>query len=203
MSSRTPSNSLDVSTLPTYAFGHRGLIWWGTTGYMVIEGSMFVIVFIVYFYLRYLSNEWPPSLPLPDARIAGVTLAILLVSCVPNQVCKWAAERMDLRATRRWLMPVILMGVMAIALRAYEYPALKARWDSNAYGSIVWVILSLHTIHLVTDVVDSMVLLAMLYLRRVDGPRFVDLSENSLYWYFIVLSTIPVYAVIYLAPRVL
>jgi cytochrome c oxidase subunit I+III len=26
-------------------------------------------------------------------------------------------------------------------------------------------------------------------------------SENALYWYFVVLSWLPIYAVIYLAPR--
>ena len=35
--------ALDVSALPDHAFGHKGLIWWGTIGFMVIEGSMFVI----------------------------------------------------------------------------------------------------------------------------------------------------------------
>jgi len=43
---------IDVSPLPKFAFGHKGLIWWGTTGFMVIEGSMFVMALIVYFYLR-------------------------------------------------------------------------------------------------------------------------------------------------------
>jgi heme/copper-type cytochrome/quinol oxidase subunit 3 len=27
-------------------------------------------------------------------------------------------------------------------------------------------------------------------------------AENSMYWYFVVLSWIPIYAVIYIAPRV-
>ena len=48
----TPRRTLDVSALPNHAFGHQGLIWWGTVGFMVIEGSMFVIGLVVYFYLR-------------------------------------------------------------------------------------------------------------------------------------------------------
>ena len=49
MSARTV---VDVSPLPRFAFGHKGLVWWGTVGFMVIEGSMFVMAVIVYFYLR-------------------------------------------------------------------------------------------------------------------------------------------------------
>jgi cytochrome c oxidase subunit 3 len=35
----------------------------------------------------------------------------------------------------------------------------------------------------------------------LEGKRFVDVSENALYWYFVVLSWLPIYAVLYLAPR--
>ena len=32
------------------------------------------------------------------------------------------------------------------------------RWDDNAYGSILWLILGLHTTHLITDFADTVVL---------------------------------------------
>jgi cytochrome c oxidase subunit I+III len=35
----------------------------------------------------------------------------------------------------------------------------------------------------------------------MEGKRFVDVSENAVYWYFVVLSWLPIYAVIYGAPR--
>ena len=34
-----------------------------------------------------------------------------------------------------------------------------------------------------------------------EGRRHVDVSENSLYWYFVVWSWLPIYAVIYIMPR--
>jgi cytochrome c oxidase subunit I+III len=33
------------------------------------------------------------------------------------------------------------------------------------------------------------------------GKRFVDVSENALYWWFVVLTWLPIYATLYLAPR--
>ena len=95
-----------------------------------------------------------------------------------------------------------MMGL--IAIRALEFTALNCRWDSDAYGSIVWLLLGLHTTHLVTDVYDSTVLAALFFFSRpLEGRRHVDVSENSLYWYFVVWSWLPIYAVIYLAPRAL
>ena len=75
---------LDVSALPKFAFGHKGLIWWGTIGFMVIEGSMFVIALIVYFYLRLRVDVWPPSLPDPNLGVGTANLVLVLASCLPN-----------------------------------------------------------------------------------------------------------------------
>jgi heme/copper-type cytochrome/quinol oxidase subunit 3 len=192
---------LDVSSLPHSAFGHQGLIWWGTVGFMVIEGSMFVIAVIVYFYLRLKVESWPPSLPDPDPWYGTANLILVLVSIIPAALSKVAAERFDLGPARAWLAVLVAMGVVSAVLRAYEYTALNCRWDDNAYGSIVWVLLSLHTIHVLTDVVDSGVLLVMAFTHPMARKDFVDLSENSLYWYFIVSWWVPIYLVIYWAPR--
>ena len=193
--------TLDVSALPTYAFGHHGIVWWGTTGFMVIEGSMFVIAIITYFYLRLKVSEWPPSLPDPSLAAGTVNLLLVFVSLLPNRLAKKAAERMDLRGVRIWLTILVLFGVANVVLRGYEYLALNCRWDDNAYASITWVLLSLHTIHIATDVTDSAVLNVLMFTGPVTEKRFVDCSENSLYWYFIAAWWIPIYLTIYWAPR--
>ena len=193
--------ALDVSPLPKYSFGHKGQIWWGTVGFMVIEGSMFVMALIVYFYLRLKVEDWPPALPNPDIGFGTANLLVVLASCLPNALAKRAAEAFDLRRVRIWLTVLTLAGAVAVALRAFEYTQLNCRWDDNAYGSIVWLLLSLHTIHVATDVVDSAVLTVLLFVGPVTEARFVDASENSLYWYFIVAWWVPIYLTIYFAPR--
>ena len=198
MSART---LIDVSPLPRFAFGHKGLVWWGTVGFMVIEGSMFVMMLIVYFYLRLKVEEWPPNLPNPGLTFGTANLLLVLASCVPNALAKKAGEALDLRRSRLWLVVLTLVGVATIVLRAFEYTQLNTRWYDNAYGSMVWVLLSLHTIHVSTDVADSAVLAALLFIGPVTERRFVDVSENSLYWYFIVAWWIPIYLVLYWAPR--
>ena len=197
----TSRRTLDVSSLPGYAFGHRGLIWWGTVGFMVIEGSMFVIALITYFYLRLKVDQWPPSLPDPNPMYGSVNLLLVLMSCLPAVLAKRAAERFDLRRVRLWLAILTLFGVASVVLRAYEFPALNCRWDDNAYASITWVLLGLHSSHVATDVVDSAVLLTLMITGPIEEKRFVDVSENSLYWYFIVIWWLPIYLTVYLAPR--
>jgi heme/copper-type cytochrome/quinol oxidase subunit 3 len=197
----TEPRTLDVTELPDHAFGHQGLIWWGTIGFMVIEGSMFLMVAITYFYLRLRVDEWPPNQPNPDLFYGTLHLVVLLVSVLPNHFAKRAAEKYSLAWVQFWLVLCTLFGLALLVIRAFEYTAINCRWDDNAYGAIVWVLLSLHTMHLATDATDTGVLAALMLTGPVTGRRFVDVSENGLYWYFVVLTWIPVYLTLYWAPR--
>jgi cytochrome c oxidase subunit III len=193
--------ALDVSKLPDYAFGHQGLIWWGTAGFMVIEGTMFLVTMMALLVLRARNEAWPPGAPNPDLGPATINTVILLASAIPNHLAKKAGEQMDVGQVKPWLLATIGLGVVFLIVRAFEFPALNVRWDEDAYGSIVWFILGLHTTHVATDVVDSAVLLALLFTKEVRPRRFVDVSENALYWDFIILSWLPLYALLYWFPR--
>jgi cytochrome c oxidase subunit 3 len=193
---------VDVSGLPDQgAFGHQGLIWWGTLGFMVIEGSMFLMTLVVYFYLRLRVNEWPPSLDPPDLFYGTLNLIVLLISGIPNHLAKIAAERFATTAVQFWLTVCVLFGLALLLIRAFEFTTLNCRWDDNAYGSIVWCLMVLHTIHLVTDTVDTGVLTALAFVGPMTKRSFIDVSENGLYWYFVVLWWIPIYLTVYFAPR--
>jgi cytochrome c oxidase subunit 3 len=64
----------------------------------------------------------------------------------------------------------------------------------------VWILIGFHTFHLLTDALESMVLTVMM-LRAPSPRRWVDVSESGIYWYFVVLVWLPLYAVIYWLPR--
>ena len=101
------------------------------------------------------------------------------------------------------LVLALAFGTAFMVVRVFEFQTLNVRWDTNEYGSAVWMLMGLHTAHLVTDVLDTVVLAVLMFTGPLEGKRFVDVSENSLYWYFVVLTWLPNYAVIYLAPRFL
>ena len=193
--------SLDVSRLPTYAYGQRSLMWWGTFGMIVIEGTVFILAIVSYFYLRNVAAQWPPSGPPPALFYGTLNVTVLLVSGIPNQWTKKAADAEDLRHVRVGLVLAVTFGAALLAIRAFEFGALNVRWSDNAYGSIVYGLLLLHTVHLLTDFVDTVVLTVLMFFGPLEGKRFVDVSENALYWWFVVISWLPVYATVYLAPR--
>jgi heme/copper-type cytochrome/quinol oxidase subunit 3 len=192
---------IDVSGLPTFAFGHRPLTWWCTWSLILMEGGMFVVLFAVYFFLRTPVADWPPGVAYPRPFWGTVNLVVIVASCVPNHFAKKAAEALDLRRVRLWLAVMIGFAFAAVAVRFVEFGYLNCRWDQNAYGSVVWVTMGAHLLHLVTDLLDSIVLLALLVVGPVEGKRFVDASENALYWYFVVALWVPTYVIIYWVPR--
>jgi len=198
MSTRT----LDVSGLPTISFGNRTLLWWGTLGMIFIEGTVFAMAIVTYVYLRGRVPEWPPNVPAPNQFWGALNTLIMLASVVPNEITKKAAEKLDLARTRLWLGVCVLFAAAFLVVRVFEFGNLNVRWDTNAYGSIVWVLLGLHTAHLLTDWIDTIVLLVVLFVRP-SPKRFVDASENAMYWYFVVLGWVPIYVVIYFGPWLL
>jgi cytochrome c oxidase subunit III len=192
---------IDVSKLPTYAYSHRSLMWWGTLGMIAIEGTVFAIALVVYYYLRGLSIEWPIGSAPPDLLWGTVMTGLLLVSTIPNHFAKKAGEAEDLRGVRLWVLVAILFGIAALAVRVLEFPALNTHWQWNAYGSIVYALIVLHTVHLATDFVDTVVLEVLMFTGPLNGRRFVDVSENSDYWWFVVIAWLPIYFTVYLVPR--
>ena len=50
-----------LSGLPDSAEGPRHIVWWGNIGFMLIEGTAFVLAAGTYLYLRSQSHDWPAA----------------------------------------------------------------------------------------------------------------------------------------------
>lgn len=193
---------LDVAPLPDSSFGSRTLTWWGTLAFMSLEGMGFALAIGAYLYLRVLQPNWPMNEPPPDLLPGTLVTILLLVSAIPNYFLERWARAYDLRKVRIGLVAMSLLGIAPLIARIFEFPALRVRWDTDAYGSIAWFLLGLHTTHLITDVGDTLVLTVLMFTRHGENPRrFSDTTDNAFYWDFVVLSWLPIYFVLYWLPR--
>lgn len=192
---------VDVAGLKDYGFGASTLGWWGVVGFMLIEGMGFVLTIGAYYYLLPNENVWPPTSPVPPLTWSTVVLLLGIASEIPNAWAKRAARRLDLQGVRIALTLVILFGLAMLGARWFEFDALNVLWQRSAYGSIVWAILLLHTVHTLTDVYDSVVLAVIAWFKDWDGRKFSDAADNAMYWHFIVWSWAVLYLVVYWTPR--
>jgi heme/copper-type cytochrome/quinol oxidase subunit 3 len=191
----------DVSALPTYGFGTSMTMWWGTLGFCALEGMGFALAIGAYLYLVQVNPQWPLAEAPPNHWPGTILTLILLLSIWPNLEAERRAREENLPRVRRYLVIMSVVGVVLVAIRFYEFANLNVRWDQNAYGSITWIILGLHAAHILTDVGDTVVLTALMFTRHAHGKRFSDVEDNAFYWYFVVGSWLPLYILIYWAPR--
>lgn len=187
----------DLSRLDSHGHGNRSVTWWGMMGLVVIEGTAFVLAAVAYLYLATHSPEWPPHGVRPDLLYGTLFTIVVVVSMAPNLWLKRRAESEDLRGVRIGLVVMCLLGVPLFVIRYLEFLALNVAWSDSAYGSITVTLLGLHTVHLVTDWVDTVVLTALMFTKHAHGRRFVDVAENAIYWNFVVVAWIPIYLLIY------
>jgi heme/copper-type cytochrome/quinol oxidase subunit 3 len=193
--------ALDVSQLPSHAFGPSSPMWWGTIGMIVVEGMLFALTIMSYFYLRSQAAEWPLRAPPPDLLWGTLNTVLMLLSGIPNAWTKRSAEQFDQRRVRTGLWLCTLIGLVLMAVRVGEFATLNVHWNENAYGSVVWLLMGLHTTHLITDTYNTAVLAALFSGGPLECKRYVDVSENAGYWYFVLVSWLAVYAVVFWGAR--
>lgn len=192
----------DLSPLPDSGSGPQSLAWWGNIGFMAIEGSAFLLAGGCYLYLMLASPAWPPGHAAPPDLFWGTFFTCgLLLSELPNRWLIRKAKEKDCRSVR---IGVVVMTLIALALfgpRVAEFDHLNIRWDQNAYGSVLWMLMVLHSTHLLTDWCDTLVLALLLHSHQVGDRQLADVRDNALYWRFVELSWLPIYALVYWTPR--
>jgi cytochrome c oxidase subunit III len=190
----------DVSQLPTYASGPKNPLWWGTQFFMLMEGLGFVFGYATYLYLYEHNKSWPLGAK-PELLWPTLLLALFLLSEIPNVWVKKMAQKHDVKKVKIGLVVMSVIGIIGILLRMYEIGAIKIRWNDNAYGSIFWYLIGYHTLHLLTDVSETIVMTVNHFIGPVDMRRFSEVEDNQDYWHFVVVFWAITYAFLYWIPR--
>jgi cytochrome c oxidase subunit III len=191
----------DVSALPRTVFGHRSLMWWGTLGFIAIEGTTLFICVVSYFYLRRNSSTWPPEhIFRPALLVPTIQVALMALSNIPMRAADRASSRMDLAGVRRNFLICSLLALVMVVLRWLEFRALNVRWDSNAYGSAAWATVFSHGTLLLLEFAETAAFTVLLFGNNVEERDLSGASDNALYWYFMTGVWIPLYVIVYLSP---
>ena len=203
---------LDVSGLPDTAFDTRSPVWWGNTLLIFIETTTLVLLLVTYFYLRRNFEDWPPPQgmtvppmyhPVPDLPIPTAETVVILGSCAAMAFIDRAARRMKERAVKIGLWVMFGLTLAAIVLRFFEFPGVHFRWDENAYGSMVWVILGTHLTYLIAAAAEFFIMGLWVLRHPLDKKHALDVTLAGVYWYWVAATWVIVYATVYFGARVL
>jgi cytochrome c oxidase subunit I+III len=194
---------LDVSELPDIAFGPSDIMWWGTLGFIVIEGFTLVLCAVVYIYLTQNFNAWPPQgTPRPSLAAPTLQVVLMLLSLpVLSWTCRRARE-FDVEPVKRGLVVATLLNAAFVLLRVWELKrSLHVRWDANAYGSAQWLILVMHGTLLLVELVEVGGMTLIYWFAPAEQKHFSDVVDLSFYYAFMVLAWMPLYVLCYWLPR--
>jgi cytochrome c oxidase subunit 3 len=194
---------LNVGDLPDVVFGSRDLSWWGTLGFVLIEGFTLALCAGAYVYLLQRNGTWPPlgdhypSLGMPTAEL------IVMLASIP--VLAWmgrAANAFDLRKVRIGLTLATLFGFTFVATRMWVLTqSLNIRWNSDAYGSALWLVVGMHATLLIVEAVEIAGMTLIFWVKRPEPKHFSDAADLAFYWYFMVLGWVPLYVLCFWVPR--
>jgi cytochrome c oxidase subunit I+III len=197
--------AIDATALRDQGFRHHAPRWWGSPLVILLEGAGFVALIVTYFYVRRSFDTWPPTgILAPDLGVSTANVVVLVVSIVPM----WHVAHLALRFEKPrvlgfWLLLCVIFGVTAAVLRVMEFKGVHTRWNSNAYGAIVWAILAVHFAHILAATLETLVLGILMLRGPVEDLHFVDITTNAVYWYFVALSWVAFYAIAFLGPRLM
>ena len=208
-----PSQTIDVRDLPASEFDDRSPLWWGNTLNLTMETVVFGGLIAMYVTIVMNTDPFPPvrttsGLPiirhaLPDLFLPTIGLIVLLVSLVPAIWLDISARCRNVRSIKIASNLTLAFNIAAIIIRYFEFDSLNFKWDDNAYGSILWIILIMHLIHLVVLLGEDISVEIWIFFRGVDEKQTVDLTVAAVYWYWIVGMWVILYAIIYISPRLM
>ena len=194
---------VDVSHVPTTVFRTRDMMWWGTVGFIVIEGFTLALCAAVHIYLRKNFSTWPPEGILRPSVVApSIQVVIMLASLPVIKHLESAAMRFDLEIVRKQLTIASVFCATFVGLRAWELTqSLNVRWDANAYGSAQWLVVGAHGTLLAIQLVETAGTAAIFWLGPIEKKHFSDAYDVAFYWWFIVLVWLPLYLLCFVLPR--
>jgi len=202
--------ALDVTGLPTTMLDSHSALWWGNALLLAIETAMFGILIAIYFSVLMQTEPFPPPrterLPIlyesyPNLTLPVIGLILLLVSLLPAIMLDRAARRRQAGMIKVLLPVTLLLNLVAIVIRYYEFDSLLFKWEDNAYGSITWMILGMHMFHLIVLACEDIFLLIWTYAKGVDDKHALDITVLGVYWYWVVGLWLLLFSVVYLVPR--
>ena len=135
----------------------------------------------------------------PDLLLPTIGTALLLASNLPVYWADRRGLKGDMRSLQIGLLIGLVMAVVFVGLKIYEYGDSGYNWSTNAYTSVVFFIIGFHVSHVFALVLKTVVVLVASARGHFSPQRSVGLRTNGLYWHFVALVWLPLYFTLYLS----
>jgi cytochrome c oxidase subunit III len=177
--------------------------WWGMVGLITTEGMIFAILLASYFFLRASAKQWPPpGLELPELKLTVVFSFLLWGSSIPIFWGEAAIRKGKVGALRAGLWISFAMGAAFLAYTIKDFDDLHFGWKDNAYGSIFYVVVGLHGLHVLIGLLMNLVVQVKATEGKFSAERHQTVEVFSLYWHFVDVVWVAVFGSLFLSAHI-
>lgn len=196
------STAATIQKLPKHTTGPKNIIWWGMIGLITIETVVVSGLIAMYFYLKLNNPAWPPEgIEPPLLTLPLINTRILLASGVAMRIADQGGRNEKRSQLLIGQAVALTLAVVFLALKWVEYSGYDYDWSTHAYGSVTYAITIFHAGHVISVVLKGLVVFAMAYRGMFTRKRRLALEVNGLYWQFVVIIWLPLFATLYLGPH--
>ncbi len=168
-----------------------GVIVWLSSELMFFAG-----LFAAYFTLKSANDVWPTEGVELEVLRAGIFTVVLVASSLTMHRAVQAAEHGNRSDALRWLAATFVLGLVFVLNQLAEYLTLDFGIDTDAYGTIFWLLTGFHWLHVIAGLV-LMLALARLSWPGSRAPLDVHHQVVAYYWHFVDVVWIGVYVTVY------
>jgi heme/copper-type cytochrome/quinol oxidase subunit 3 len=177
--------------------------WWGMVSLITTEGMIFAILLAAYFFLRASAKEWPPAgVELPDLKLSVPFSFVLWGSSLPIFWAEAAIRKGKVAALRTGLWISFVMGAAFLAYTVKDFEDLHFGWKDHAYGSIFYVVVGLHGLHVLIGLLMNLVVQAKASQGKFSAERHQTVEVFSLYWHFVDVVWVAVFGSLFLSAHI-
>jgi heme/copper-type cytochrome/quinol oxidase subunit 3 len=151
------------------------------------ETTFFALLISSYFYLRFQVAHWPPpGVETPKVALPLVLTAILVASSVPVALAVQAGRARRAGLALVFLAVAVLIQGAYLGVQIHEFVSELDKVDphATAYGSIYFLLLGAHHVHVAIGILIELWLIGRL-VSGLTPYRMNALRVTALYWYFV------------------
>jgi len=147
-------------------------------------------------------NQVTPA-KLYDIPYTSVSSFVLLMSSLTMVLALSAFQRGDAPRARTWLMGTALLGMTFIGGQVYEFTRFVQEGfylTKNSFATSFFVLTGTHGTHVAIGILMLLSLVGMSSDGRLPTHRAETVELVGLYWHFVDIVWIIIFAVVYLIP---
>ncbi|MDP9082186.1 MAG: cytochrome c oxidase subunit 3 [Pseudomonadota bacterium] len=186
--------------MPVGPVGRHGIGWWGMATLVASECALFMYILFAYYYMGATAHPGWLLETRPDLKLALPNTLLLLAS----SLVAWCGER-GVRKQRRGQALVgfgvaLIMGAIFTGVQWMEWQAKAYRLGTSSYSSLYFITTGLHIAHVLVGLLILAALFLWTALDYFSPRRRLVVSAGVLYWHFVDLIWVFVFATYYLTP---